>query len=102
MKLKTQTNLEYVQTIFNGYEKAGRNGQTCLTPITEILGCSDFISQLATLLKFLESEQQIESVFGLNLTKDYTGIPAYTKIDIDNRLRTLENVKIQKYIPTIR
>jgi hypothetical protein len=102
VKLKTQTNLEYVQTIFNGYEKAGRNGQTCLTPITEILGCSDFISQLATLLKFLESEQQIESVFGLNLTKDYTGIPAYTKIDIDNRLRTLENVKIQKYIPTIR
>jgi hypothetical protein len=102
VKLKTQINSENVQTIFNGYEKAGRNGQTCLAPITEILSCSDSISQLATLLKFLESKQQIESVFGLNLTKDYTGIPAYTKIDIDNRLRTLENVKIQKYIPTIR
>jgi hypothetical protein len=102
VKLKTQINSEYVQTIFNGYKKAGTNGQTCLAPITEILGCSDSISQLATLLKFLESKQQIESVFGLNLTKDYTGIPAYTKIDIANRLRTLENVKIQKYIPTIR
>lgn len=102
VKLKTQTNLEYVQTIFNGFEKAGRNGQTCLAPITEILGCSDSVSQLATLLKFLESKQQIESVFGLNLTTDYAGILAYTKIDIANRLRTLENAKIQKYIPTIR
>lgn len=102
VKVKTQINLENVQSIFNGYEKAGRNGQTCISPITEILGCSDSVFQLTTLLRFLETRQQIESVFGLNLTKDYRGIPAYTKIDIDNRLRTLEDVKIQKYIPTIR
>ncbi len=85
-----------VRAVFNQYKHAQSGISTCLTPIVRLLGLQDqLISQLSELLKYLESENILGKVFGLNLTEGYQGIPAYGTEDIQNRLRNLENVQIK-------
>lgn len=91
-----------VKNNYSEFRKAESLKITCLKPITSILDCRTAIQQLSDLLVYLKNNKLIESVFGLNLADNYKGIPHYTVQDIENRLRKLENVKIQKHIPSVR
>jgi hypothetical protein len=59
------------------------------------------VQQLSELLKLLEKRNELDFIFGLNLTGTYHSLPEYSKIDIENRLHHLRNAKIRKNIPAI-
>lgn len=99
--LKNDVELNDVAAVFDKYSNVGIGVNTCLTPILDILDCEEKIGQLSELLKYLTKRGLIESVFGLNLSKEYIGIPDYTKEDIQNRLLKLENAKSEKNIPSV-
>lgn len=78
--------------VFQRYERAV-DGITCLHPIRESMALSTKVCQLADLLELLESEKWILQVNGLNLPKDYKGIPDYSMEEILKRIRLLNEVK---------
>jgi hypothetical protein len=85
-----------IKAVFAHYKQARSGTSTCLTPIVNLLGLEVLkIRQLSDLLKYLESENILGKVFGLNLTEGYQGIPSYGADDIQNRLRNLENVQVK-------
>jgi hypothetical protein len=85
-----------IKAVFDQYKQARSGTSTCLTPVVHLLGLEDLkIRQLSDLLKYLESENILGKVFGLNLTEGYQGIPLYGADDIQNRLRNLENVQVK-------
>lgn len=101
VKIKSNSSYETVKNTYSKFQKAETGKNTCLTPLTDLLNCSTSVFQLSNLLLYLKNNNQIDSVFGLNLTNDYKGIPAYTLDDIENRLRKLEDAKVQKHIPSV-
>lgn len=101
VKVKSEYSSDAVNSTYLNFHKAETGKNTCLSPITQLLDCSDDIFQLSDLLIYLKNNKEIESVFGLNLKSNYKGIPPYTKEDIENRLRKLENAKSQKNIPSV-
>lgn len=86
---------------FDDFQRAQSTSNTCLSPITAVLSCESEVFQLSDLLKYLNDRNQLGTVFGLNLGDGYSCLPEYTIEDIDNRLRKLENAKIEKYISPI-
>ncbi|WP_341901180.1 hypothetical protein [Fluviicola taffensis] len=84
--------MEVIQTdtasTFAKYDRAV-NGITCLQPIREVMGLEGKVSQLANLLSYLESENLILQVNGLNLPENYTGIPDYSMEEILERIKSL-------------
>lgn len=94
LKVESNCSVDSVRTNYLKYKNAESGKNTCLTPITQLLNCSDVAFQLSDLLVYLKNNNQIESVFGLNLANDYKGIPTYTLNDIENRLRKIENAKV--------
>jgi len=101
VKLKKDFLPSEIQTVFANYQLAESTKNTCLTPLTDLFHCSDSVFQLCELLKYLKERGEIETVFGLNLTKDYIYLPNYTQDDIKSRLLKLENVKSEKHTPSI-
>ena len=93
VKLKAEIEPDKLLKAFESYERAKPGGATCLSPIKEILHAPGEVIQLSLLLQFLEKQQQIESVFGLNLPDDYTGLPEYGWQDIVKRIETLDAAK---------
>ena len=73
--------------VFSKYDRAV-DGITCLKPIREAMGL-DEVSQLANLLTYLETENLILRVSGLNLPENYTGIPDYSMEEILKRISQL-------------
>lgn len=73
--------------IFSKYDRAV-DGITCLKPIREVMNL-DEVSQLANLLTYLEAENLILKVNGLNLPENYTGIPDYSMEEILERIKSL-------------
>nr|WP_294858349.1 hypothetical protein [uncultured Fluviicola sp.] len=76
---------------FLKYDRAV-DGITCLQPIREVMQL-DKVSQLANLLTYLQSENFMLQVNGLNLPENYTGIPDYSMEDILKRISQLNEVK---------
>lgn len=73
--------------VFSKYERA--SGEiTCMYPIREVMQLEG-VNQLASLLTYLDSEGLILQVSGLNLPKDYKGIPDYSIEDVLKRIRIL-------------
>lgn len=101
VRIKNEYQIDKVKSTYSKFHKAETGKNTCLSPITQLLDCSEEVFQLSDLLIYLSNNKEIESVFGLNLDSDYKGIPPYTKEDIENRLRKLEDVKSQKNIPSV-
>jgi hypothetical protein len=83
-------------TVFSKYERA-MDGVTCLQPIREVMHLNEEINQLADLLIHFESKGLIHQVNGLNLPKDYLGIPNYSMEEILVRIKTL-NGKLKKSV----
>lgn len=78
---------EDISAVFSKYDRAG--GEiTCMYPIREVMKLND-VKQLASLLTYLESENLLIKVYGLNLPEDYQGIPDYSMEDILKRIETL-------------
>ncbi len=79
--------------IYNRFKDLSSPEITCLTPIIEFLKEDSKIETVSELLVNLDKKNQIKSFFGLNLTDDFVGIPSYSKIDIQNRILKLQDVK---------
>ena len=101
IKLNQTPTYNDVKTIFLKFSKAESGKVTCLNPIIQLLAEKESITQLSELLKYLQERNNLESVFGLNLTDGYKGIRPYNSDDIENRLRLLENAKSKKYISKV-
>jgi hypothetical protein len=93
IRVDTDLFLGSVSKKFNQFTKASNGKSTCLTPIAQILACDSDVEQLSQLLKYLKDQRKLNKVFGLNLVKGYKGIPFYSRQDIDDRLRKLENAQ---------
>ncbi|TSJ47658.1 hypothetical protein [Fluviicola chungangensis] len=74
-------------SVFSKYDRAA-GGLTCLHPIREVMQ-QEGVSQLVNLLTYLESEDLILKVNGLNLPEGYRGIPDYSMEDILKRISQL-------------
>lgn len=100
--LNTLLDFDRVRYYFELLNCAETGKNTCLTPWVHLIGAPENIGQLSDLLKYLKNKDEFTSVFGLNLTNDYGGIPSYGKKEIDDRLSKLEYAKRSKNIPSIR
>ena len=87
VEIPTEVVRNDVALIFSKYDRAV-DGITCLKPIREAMNL-DEVSQLANLLTYLEAENLILKVNGLNLPKNYTGIPDYSMEEILERIKSL-------------
>ncbi|MNU76631.1 hypothetical protein D3C71_661880 [compost metagenome] len=79
--------------VFSKYEQA-IDGITCLRPIREVMQLESNVNQLADLLIYLESNELINQVNGLNLPEGYVGIPDYSMEEILDRIKLLNNNNI--------
>ena len=96
LDIKTSENSiknRHLETVFEKYQKANSDGLTCLTPITEIYFSETQDLILLELLNLLNEAGVVETIFGINLPADYSGIPAYSRSDIQNRLYQLTHAK---------
>lgn len=74
-------------SVFSKFERA--SGEiTCMYPIREVMQLEG-VNQLANLLTYLDSEDLMLQVSGLNLPEDYRGIPEYSMEDILRRIQVL-------------
>lgn len=101
IKINREIHSKELFETFDHFLKAESGKTTCLSPITELLFCNSTVFQLSELLKYLNDMKQLEAVFGLNLADGYSSLHAYTKEDIEYRLRKLEHVKSEKHISPI-
>lgn len=76
--------------VFSKYERA-IDGITCLRPIREVMKLESSVNQLADLLIYLESNDLINQVNGLNLPEGYVGIPDYSMEEILDRIKLLNS-----------
>ena len=83
----------YLDTVFKKYQTANSDGLTCLTPIIEIYFSETKDLILIELLNLLNEAGVMETIYGINLSADYKGIPAYSRQDIQNRLYQLKHAK---------
>lgn len=88
-----------LSTVFDRYERAGTNGFTCLTPVTEIYFSEPRDLILSELLNLLNESGVVETVYGANLPSGFAGIPAYGRSDIQKRLDDLNHAERKKHIP---
>lgn len=86
----------YIRQHFDRFQVASPGRATCLTPIRDVFEL-DHVSKLADLLHELDKSGAIFSVFGENLPENYSGLPEYTDIDIQNRLKELDHAQRNKY-----
>jgi hypothetical protein len=98
VKVKTELNKSAVELAYESYQQAEPQFSTCLTPIVQLFNCLTEVKQLSELLKYLNDQLKIETVFGVNLDDDYRGVLNYNQQDITNRLQKLKDVKREKHI----
>ena len=91
VKIKLEINKTTVEEVFSRFQIAQESKATCLTPITEIFDVNNTVHKLSELLNNFKVKNQIDQVFGLNLTADFKGILSYGKDEIEARLKQLSN-----------
>ena len=101
VEIKAHIELENIRLIFDGFSHAFGD-TTCLFPLKKVLNASEQVEKIADLLRFLEQNQKLGSVFGLHLEKDFEGIPFYTVEQIKSRIEFLNHVEGKKHLPESR
>ncbi len=91
VKIDANINKFYVEEVFSRFKIAEESKASCLTPITEIFNVNESVYKLSELLNYFKAKNQIDQVFGLNLTSDFKGILSYGKEEIEARLKQLSN-----------
>jgi hypothetical protein len=99
LKLNIKSNLELFTSEFSCFQRAIGVESSCLVPVRKILKAPETILKLSDLLRYLETEQQIEAVFGLYLNNEYKGIRFYTTNDIQQRIEALNYVERKNDLP---
>ncbi|TNE75223.1 MAG: hypothetical protein EP333_04750 [Bacteroidetes bacterium] len=79
-----------LEEVFDRYDRASANGDTCLSPISDILEISNS-NTIHELLSVLETRGLITATFQLNTGVSFDGIKHYTKDAIVSRLKLLES-----------
>lgn len=85
--------IDAIRHLFIDLPSCIRGDHTCLHPFILLLGKGKEAKHIGELLEDLESQDLISRVFGLNLPKDYSGIPFYTREEINKRIDFLKHVK---------
>lgn len=75
---------------FSSFEKTIPGQITCLEPIKLALGY-DNADKIHHLLNELKENNEVQACIGLNISKDFEGIPMYDISDIHSRLRLISN-----------
>lgn len=78
-----------LKSVFERFEIADSEGITCLEPIKTATNISD-VETVHELIRVLEKRKSILQKFGFHLPDSFDGIKRYTKQDILNRLKYLE------------
>jgi hypothetical protein len=78
---------------FDAYDLASADGVSCLQPILDLLKTPSDIKQIKDLIFYLESQERIKHIFGVNLKADYSGLLEYGQKEIKERLLQLNHVK---------
>jgi len=89
VKVKFVITKEEVEYIFSNYISANASQNTCLSPISEVFMLNEKVNVLADLLNSFKKQGLIGEIFGLNLVRDFRGIPFYGKEEIEARLKAL-------------
>lgn len=87
---------DYLRTHFDRFETAAPGEATCLTPIRSVFGLEQ-VTRLTELLHELDKSGAIFSVYGAHLPKNYRGLPEYSDIDIQKRLKELDHAKRKEH-----
>jgi hypothetical protein len=90
--------IKSIDAVFSQYKLIVPGESNCLSPIVKCLQLKPDFENISELLKFLQEKNKVESIFGLNLPKDYKGIPKYSKEDITKRIVYLKNAKGSQHI----
>lgn len=88
VEIPSETVKQDLPAVFKSYDRA-KDEVTCLHPIREALLLGHEIIQLTDLLNYLQSEELILHVNGVNLPEEYKGIPDYSMDDILKRIEAL-------------
>lgn len=96
IQLNSVIDSEELHRVFSQFTAIFPGKNTCLSPITSLLDCSETVFKLSDLLNYLDDQSAMKNVFGLNLGNDYTGIPEYDQEDITNRLYDLNRAKSER------
>lgn len=84
-----ENRLNQVQEAFEKYPVLSHQNNTCLSPILNIFEISNQI-MLPDLLRILEKNQLISSIFAFNVTESKLGIKQYSQSDIEERIEKLQ------------
>ena len=82
-----------LEKLFLSFERAKPGLTTCLSPIKQALDLSDNEKQLSVVLEVLQSQHQLQTVFGAFLPENYTSLPVYSWQDIVSRIEVLNAEK---------
>lgn len=91
---------EKLNAVFQQFDKATSEGETCLRPILEVLDMEGK-ETIFELLNLLRERRECDLVYGINLPTGYNGIPLYGKEEIRLRLIQLEHASNGKYLSKI-
>lgn len=93
VELKAAFNLLEIQNYFNEIPEGLAENQTCLHPLIQLLDPDEVCSTIADLLKCLDRENLISTVFGVHLSPNYIGILDYDRKVVENRIKSLRDVE---------
>ena len=87
--------LKQVQEAFEKYPTLSHHENTCLSPILNLFEISGQM-MLPDLLRILEKNQLISSIFAFNVTESKLGIKQYSQSDIEERIEKLQRATRRK------
>ena len=89
--LRDNHSIERTRQAFEQFGQSINKGNTCLSPIDQIIhGSSGNATRIGDLLQQLDNEKQIEKIYGIHIPDSYSGIAAYSAEDINARIKKLK------------
>jgi hypothetical protein len=82
-----------IKTVFEYIPSEIKNKQTCLNPINRALTEGEDFQIVSELISYLEENNQVEEVYGLNLPNSFVAIPSYSREDVEKRIAFLRDDK---------
>jgi hypothetical protein len=87
--------LNQVQEAFEKHPALSHQNNTCLSPILNLFEISGQM-MLPDLLRILEKNQLISSIFAFNVIESKLGIKQYSQSDIEERIEKLQRATRRK------
>lgn len=78
-------------TVFKSCKDSIKKNGSCLTPLLKLVNPPEKVRILVELLDFLSQREEINHIFGLNLSENYQGLPKYGIEEIKNRINQLQH-----------